>query len=144
MSAERSTPSGLRAGGRRLWRSVADDYDLLEHEAVLLLEACRCVDSLDLLDAQVRREGVTVPSPQGDRVHPGLVEARQQRIVLARLLAGLRLPAGEEGDQQACPAATAVGLPRYLRDQRSRPVKRKVHPRPQVTDACRPRCGSAA
>ncbi len=40
-------------------------------------------------------------SPQGDRANPAAVEARQQRIALARLLAALRLPAGEEDDRQA-------------------------------------------
>jgi hypothetical protein len=32
-----------------------------------------------------------------------LVEARQQRIALARLLAALRLPSGEEGEQDRRP-----------------------------------------
>ena len=94
-------PTGSRAGGKRLWHSVVDHYDLDEHERALLTEAVRCVDALDALDALVRREGVVVDSPQGSRAHPALVEARAHRIVLARLLAGLRLPAGEEGDEQA-------------------------------------------
>ena len=33
---------------------------------------------------------------QGPRVHPALVELRQQRIALARLLAALRVPTGED------------------------------------------------
>src|SRR4051812_12197140 len=93
-------PAGLRAPGRRLWRSVVDDYELDEHERATLLEACRTVDALDLLYPAVRADGPLVPSPQGDRAHPALVEARQQRITLARLLAALRLPAGEDGDHQ--------------------------------------------
>jgi hypothetical protein len=32
---------------------------------------------------------------QGSRVHPALVEARQQRIAFARLLTALRIPTGE-------------------------------------------------
>lgn len=94
-------PTGLRAAGRRLYASVSDHYDLDEHESALLLEASRTADQLAVLDAAVRRDGVLVDSPQGQRAHPALVEARGQRIVLARLLAALRLPAGAEGDQQA-------------------------------------------
>src|SRR3954468_1997106 len=94
-------PDGLRASGRRLWSSVVDDYELEEHETALLVEAVRTIDLLDLLDARVRDEGPIVSSPQGDKANPAAVEARQQRIALARLLAALRLPSGEEGDQQA-------------------------------------------
>ncbi len=94
-------PAGTRAPGRRLWSSVVDVFDLEEHELALLVEAVRTVDLLDLLDARVRAEGPIVSSPQGDKAHPAAVEARQQRIALARLLAALRLPAGEEGDEQA-------------------------------------------
>jgi len=82
-----------------LWASVVADYELDEHETVLLLEACRTVDLLVELDAAVRRDGALVASPQGQKAHPGAVEARQQRVALARLLAALRLPAGSEGDQ---------------------------------------------
>ncbi len=92
-------PAGLRGPGRRLWSSVIGDFELDEHERALLLEACRTVDQLDLLDAAVLRDGPVVASPQGERAHPALVEARAQRITLARLVAVLRLPAGTEDDQ---------------------------------------------
>lgn len=96
-----SVPRGLGVGGRALWSSVADDYELQEHEATLLLQAARVVDLLDRLDLEVRRDGPLVDSPQGMKPHPAAVEARQQSITLARLLNALRLPNGEEGDQQA-------------------------------------------
>lgn len=94
-------PSGLCDPGRRLWDSVVSAYELDEHETALLVEAVRTVDLLDLLDEKVRADGPLVESPQGLKAHPAAVEARQQRIALARLLAALRLPAGEDGDQQA-------------------------------------------
>ncbi len=94
-------PAGTKAAGRRLWDSVLADYELEEHEAVLLAEAVRTVDLLAALDTAVRREGAIVESPQGRKANPAAVEARQQRIALARLLAALRLPAGEEGDLAA-------------------------------------------
>jgi len=77
-----------------MWRAVLDAYDLDEHETRLLTEAVRTVSDLDQLNAHVREEGVVITTPQGPRAHPALVEARQQRIALARLLAALRLPNG--------------------------------------------------
>ena len=98
---EPSPPTGTGAAGRRLWLSVVTDYDLDEHERAVLVEAVRTVDVLDELDAAVRSEGAIVDGPQGSRANPAAVEARQQRIVLARLLAALRMPVGEAGDEQA-------------------------------------------
>lgn len=86
------SPPGLKSGGRRLWRSVLADFELGEHEEAVLLEACRTVDALQALEDLVAAEGVTNVSPQGVRAHPALVEARQQRLALAKLIASLRIP----------------------------------------------------
>src|SRR3546814_20491970 len=59
----------------------------------LLLQACRTVDMLEELETCVSRDGVM----RDGKAHPGVVEMRQQRLALARLLAALRLPAGAEG-----------------------------------------------
>ncbi|MGH3777648.1 MAG: hypothetical protein ACRDRR_18285 [Pseudonocardiaceae bacterium] len=99
--ADPKPPTGTRAAGKRLWCSVVDHYDLDEHELALLREAVRTVDLLEELDRLVRREGPIVDSPQGTKAHPAAVEARQQRIALARVLAALRLPSGEDGDRQS-------------------------------------------
>ncbi len=94
-------PSGLKAGGRRLWRSVADEYELEEHERAVLLEACRTVDACAALQETLEADGVMNASPQGVRAHPALVELRQQRLTLARLTAALRIPL--EDDEEAAP-----------------------------------------
>ena len=88
MSSTPRTPSGLKTAGRRLWREITSALDLDEHERALLIEAARTVDALAALAAIVDREGVM---PAG-KAHPALVESRQQRIALARLIASLRLP----------------------------------------------------
>lgn len=94
-------PAGFRASGRRMWSDVLGKYELEEHELALLREMCRTVDLLDSCDEQVRNDGLMVPGPGGvPRVHPAAVEGRQLKIALARLSASLRLPAGEEGDEQ--------------------------------------------
>ncbi len=88
-------PKGAGPAGRALWRDILGKYELEQHEQALLREAVRTVDDLDGLAAVVAAEGMTV----GTRVHPALVESRQLRIALARLLGALRLPAGDEVDQ---------------------------------------------
>lgn len=87
-------PAGMRAAGRRLWESVTGEFELEEHEYALLREAVRSVDLLDALDVAVRRDGPL--TPDGSRANPAAVEARQQKIALARVLAALRLPSGDE------------------------------------------------
>lgn len=82
------SPEGLKAAGRALWVSVADVFELQEHEQRLLLEAARTADQLDALADAVAESGVMV----GDRVHPAVVESRQLRLALARLLASVRIP----------------------------------------------------
>src|SRR3954451_15825836 len=89
-------PRGAPRAGKALWDAVLDEYELEEHELLLLREMVRTVDTLDALEARVAADGVLLGSSQGERAHPARVEARQQRITLARLQAALRLPAGEE------------------------------------------------
>lgn len=85
-------PPGLCEAGRRLWQSVTTDYELEEHERLLLEQAARAADIVAALDAAVPAGGTLIAD---GRVRPEVVEARQQRIVLARLLAALRVPLGD-------------------------------------------------
>lgn len=101
MSAHEKAPRGTGAAGKRLWDSVLSEYELEEHERALLVEAVRTIDLLTELEQMVKAEGSVIDSPQGRKAHPAAVEARQQRIALARLLAALRLPAGDEDDKQS-------------------------------------------
>ena len=84
-----AAPAGVGAAARRLWNQVLERYDLDEHERALLAETVRTVDVLERLDAVVRREGVTL---EDGKPHPAIVEQRQMRITLARLVTALRLP----------------------------------------------------
>ncbi|MFD6860552.1 hypothetical protein ACFWCF_24835 [Rhodococcus sp. NPDC060090] len=76
-------------------------YELAEHELQVLREAVRTVDQIDRLHAIVEADGVMQESPQGRRVHPAVAEMRQQRIVLARLLAALKIPDTDAGQSAA-------------------------------------------
>ncbi len=92
-------PKGLRPAGRRLWSATLKDYELAEHERVLLEAACRTADlCADLAAAAGGHDGLTAPD---GKVLPEIVELRQQRIVLGRLLVALRMPlAGSEAVPQ--------------------------------------------
>ena len=94
-----AAPAGTGPSGRKLWRGVLADWTLEVHEMTLLTEAVRTVDTLDKLAAIVADEGPVIDGKAGQRAHPALVEARQLKIALARLLAALRLPDGTEGDE---------------------------------------------
>lgn len=85
-------PSGLRGSGRALWKAVLVDFELSEHETIVLREACRTADSIDDLQALLDADGLMSQSSQGARVHPALVELRQQRLTFARLVSALRIP----------------------------------------------------
>lgn len=72
-----------------MWAEVLGKFELDEHELALLLQAARTVDVLDDLADVLAAEGSMTAKGE---VHPAIVEARQQRLVLARLVASLRLP----------------------------------------------------
>lgn len=98
MARPRKPENALGPQGRELWDSVTSDSDLETHERVLLIEACRVVDRLQFITDELEGAPATVVNNKGDEVaHPLLAEARQQEQTLARLVASLRLPMGEEG-----------------------------------------------
>jgi hypothetical protein len=89
-------PDGLAEAGQALWRAVFERFELGHHEMLILREAARTVDRLDRLAEEGRDAELVTTNFKGDPVaNPLLVEARQQQIVLARLLAALRLPDDE-------------------------------------------------
>ena len=87
-----AVPSGLNTAGTKLWEASTDEFDWADHELALLEEACRVRDRIVELDAAVQTDGLMLPSSQGARLHPAVGECRQQRLVLARLLATLQIP----------------------------------------------------
>ena len=103
-------PQGLSDAGQRLWQAIAADFELGEHELVLLREAAATADQIDQLQAVIVSEGPMVDSPQGRRTHPAVIETRQQRITLARLLAALRIPMEDEEDVERKPVRAPRGV----------------------------------
>lgn len=96
------TPPGLKTAGRRLWRSITDEFDLAEHERILLLTACRYADTMDRFAAEMAiGQPLTVTNARGDEVaNPRIVEMRQTGQALARVLASLRIPDPDDARPQ--------------------------------------------
>ena len=87
------TPSGLDLPGKRLWKRITTAYELREDELVLLDQACRVADTLARLEDGMRGAPLIVTGSMGQqREHPLLSEARQQRALLGRLVAQLKIP----------------------------------------------------
>ncbi len=76
-----TTPNGLDAGGRRLWRGVTADHDLEACQLVLLTQACRAKDYLDRL---------APAAASGDLA--AMREERLTALSMSSLLGALRLP----------------------------------------------------
>ena len=127
MSADRpSAPEGLGEAGARLWRAVADDFDLDARELDLLARACRQADDVARLEEVVAAEGVKSRGSTGQAVvSPFLVEARQGRAAVARLLAQLDLPdeAKEEPASMAAARASRAAHGRFDRQARVRNLR---------------------
>src|SRR3954451_13785400 len=82
------------SSGARLWTRVLAEFELSETELVLLREACRTADAVEELHGYVDEQGTMIDG----RPNPALVELRQQRILLARLVVALRVPLDDDGD----------------------------------------------
>jgi hypothetical protein len=88
-----------------MWKRVVSAYKLRPDEVFVLESACRTADWIARLEASMEGQPLVVKGSMGqDREHPLLSEARQQRALLARLLAQLKLP--EEGSMVQETAAT--------------------------------------
>jgi hypothetical protein len=87
-------PRDLGPDGLRLWQAITAEYDLAEHELVLLRQAARVADVCADLHGITSQEGLLVDG----RIHPAAVELRQQRVLLARMIVALRVPLDEDGD----------------------------------------------
>lgn len=113
MATTTRAPSNLNASGRSLYKTILAEYELDDRETRILVLACRQADALDALEAAVKDDGITVLGAAGQtRLHPAVVEARQGRIALARLLGQLSLPPADDipataRGQQARKAARA-------------------------------------
>lgn len=98
-------PSGLRGGGRALWKAITDDHELDAPQLVQLEEACRAKDRLDQLDKVLRGEveGWIDEAFSETRqryelkIDSALSKANETANLMKQLLAALRLPDEQTG-----------------------------------------------
>lgn len=101
---------------RVITRDVTDQgLELDPKERALLDQACVVVDRIAELDAVIDRDGAVTRTETTGMVHahPALVEARQHRAVLARLLSGISLEAATPKDRAKSRAGAAGARARW-------------------------------
>lgn len=103
MSSDSDYPVDLDAlcdEGRALYDAVTADFDLSAHEIAQLIQACRMADRLSAIESEIASGPLLHTNRYGERVSsPLLSEARQTSLALSRILAALRVPAGDEDAQ---------------------------------------------
>jgi hypothetical protein len=104
-------PPGLGERGRRMWTESLAIWSLTPAYLVLLEEACRIADRLDLLDTMLRAspEDVNPDVAQFADISGLLAESRQQSSALKLLLAEVRQGQKASGPAEADPAG-GVGV----------------------------------
>jgi hypothetical protein len=93
-------PKGLGYQGRKLWRSVADEFDLdaEPHKLRILFDACKTADLIDQLEKGMAGQSLTVlGSARQLTIHPIISELRFARGLLAQLLARLNFEGATDG-----------------------------------------------
>lgn len=117
MTAEnppRPAPRGLATAGKKLWRRAAGAYELREDEAEALAAACRTLDELVRLEAELADAAVVVEGSKGQPVpNPLFAAVREHRRALTALLAAAGLAAAESAPLTGTQAARAMAHQRW-------------------------------
>lgn len=104
-------PKGLRAAGRRFWRSTTATFELEDHHQRLLEEACRTLDVVRAAETAIASDGEYVEGRFGPKAHPAVIVRDRNRVTFARLVRELGLdiaaPAASRPSSSA-PACSAV------------------------------------
>jgi hypothetical protein len=89
VTASKPPPDVTSDAALTLWSEVVETFELMPHEVPLLRQVVRIVDRLELLATDLAERGAL---DADGKPRPCLVEARQQEVILGRLLTTLRLP----------------------------------------------------
>ena len=95
MASTSRYPEKFGRSGRELWGEIEGKYTLNTPEKLQLLQACRAVDRLDEIQAEMQGQPYMLDGKVQPVVNPLAVEARLLSAALAKLLAGLRIPDAE-------------------------------------------------
>lgn len=100
-------PAGLGPEGIALFEAISARYALDPHEIPILRELARAVDRLEQLTSLIASEGL-LDTGTG-KVHPAVIEARQQQLAVVKLTTALRIPA-EDGARTTTGAALSDAM----------------------------------
>lgn len=107
MPSNLEPPEGLGDKALVVWSEIAGNYELRIDELRVLEDACREIDLIERLEAELVHAELMVTGSMGQPVASPLVqELRQHRGVLARLLGWLKLP-DEEAPAKGNTSASA-------------------------------------
>jgi hypothetical protein len=103
-----TAPDDLGDAGSALWASIVGelgtDWRFDAREAAVLTAAAKQADTVADLEAAVARDGIMVAGAAGQtRLNGAVIELRQARVALARLLGDIHLP--DEDDRPATVAS---------------------------------------
>lgn len=102
---------GLGERGARLWEQMTEAGDLPPAHLVLLEEACRITDRLDVLDTLIRRFAEPSDEDEGGSADISglLAESRQQATALRGLVAEIRQGQKASGASPSASAGSSGG-----------------------------------
>lgn len=94
-------PDGLEKAGKRVWTQILAEFDLDSRELLVLEQAARQADAVAALEAEVASSGLVGRGSSGQpRLSQTVVELRQARLALSKLLGELALP-DDDGETAA-------------------------------------------
>mgnify|MGYP007005129818 CR=1 FL=1 len=108
-----NAPTGLAAGGKRLWDAITEAHELDPAQVVQLEEACRAKDRLDKLDKILRGDAESWMQLVHDartedyeiKIDAALAQANATANLMKQLLAAMRLPDQATGKRPQVRAA---------------------------------------
>jgi hypothetical protein len=108
-------PAGLGKSGRLLWRQINAEFGLAPHERAILVQCCRVVDRMDVIEVELAGAPLTVRGSTGQvKAHPLLAEWRLQARVLESLSRALSIPLeGEDVGRRRSPSAREAAVQRW-------------------------------
>ncbi|MFJ2534774.1 hypothetical protein [Microbacterium maritypicum] len=86
-------PDGLGPRGLAYWEALTGPMVFSVSEREYLIEACRTLDRIDDLSAQVKTDGAVIAGSMGQKIlHPAIAEVRMLQASFLRLVGALNLP----------------------------------------------------
>lgn len=90
-------PLRIDEASKQFWRRITSQYSLGPDEGAMLNEIVKEMTIINRLQFEIDRSGLTSLGSYGQSVvNPMLIEIRQHRGILTRLMKGLELPESDE------------------------------------------------